>query len=98
MSIFAANQVTAAKLAVDREVEQRQVSQFVGKLEPGANGPDLPWQKRTFLADQRPLVPRRALRSGCWKLGFGHGEVSIQPSHTRHRHLAAARILPRDDE
>jgi hypothetical protein len=72
----------------------RQVAQVVCELEPRANGPDLPWQERAFLADQPPLVPRRTLRSGCWKLDSGHGEVSIQPSHTRHRHRANARILP----
>ena len=74
------NQITAARFAVDREIEQREVAQVVCELEPRSNGPDLPWQERTFLADQPPFVPRRALRSGCWKLDLDMVRSPSSPS------------------
>ena len=76
------------------EAEQRQVAQFVHELEPSTNGPDLPRQEWPFLTDQSALVPWKTLRSGCRKLDSGHGEVSIQPSHTSHWHRADARSVP----
>ena len=90
---FEANKVATAKLAVDSEVEQHEVALIPGEFEPRTNCPDLPWQEWTFLANQSVLIPRWPRRCDYWKLDTGHSEVSIQPSHTRHRHPANLRIL-----
>jgi hypothetical protein len=90
---FQANKITPAKFAVDCKVEQHEVPLIPGEFEPRTNCPDLSWQEWTFLANQSVLIPRRPRRSDYWKLNTGHGEVSIQPSHTRHRHPANQRIL-----
>ena len=87
------DEIAAPELAVDREVEEGDVSQVSRKFETRSDGPDLFWQKRALLADEPALVPWRAYGSRCWELDSGHDEVSIQPSRTRHRHRADAHIL-----
>ena len=59
---FQANKVTTAQLAIDGQVEQRQIPEVSNELKPGTNGPNLLWEQRTFLPDQSTLVPWTALR------------------------------------
>ena len=49
--------ITAAQLAVDRQVEQREITGLVGQLQPGSNGPDMFGLQGWFLASQPSLVP-----------------------------------------
>jgi hypothetical protein len=49
--------ITAAQLAVDRQVEEREIAGLVGQLQPGANGPDMFGLQWWFLASQPSLVP-----------------------------------------
>ena len=55
-----ADEIAAKQLAVDSEVEQRQVPFAVLDLKSDANGLDLFRPKRALLADERALVPRHA--------------------------------------
>jgi hypothetical protein len=50
--------VTAAELAVDREVEERQIAFAVFHLKPGPNGPNLAGPERWLRTNELPLVPR----------------------------------------
>jgi hypothetical protein len=40
---FQSNKIAPAKFAVDREVEQHEVTLFPGEFEPRTNCPDLSW-------------------------------------------------------
>jgi len=51
------NQVTTPKLAVNRQIEQRQVPYFVGQLQPGTNCPYLLRLEGRFGANDTVLVP-----------------------------------------
>src|SRR5271165_6351289 len=55
-----ANEIAAAQLAIDGEIEQRQIARVVLHLKPDTNGPDLFRPQGTLLADEAALVPRRA--------------------------------------
>ena len=61
------HEVTAAKLAIDAQVEQRKIPSAALYLEPDADGPDVLYLKWRLLADKLSLVPRlTAIRSnGC---------------------------------
>jgi len=96
---FEADEVTAAQLAVDRQIEEGQVAKIARDFESCTNGPNLSWQERAFLTDQTAPVPRRRGRPDRRKLDSGHGEVSIHPSHPKHRHRAdAARLSSRTND
>jgi hypothetical protein len=56
-----ADQVAAAQLAVDAEVEQRQVADAARELQRAANGPDILNPQRRLGADQLALVPGRGV-------------------------------------
>ena len=56
--------VAAAELAVDGEVEKRQIAFAVFHLKPGANGPDLAWPQRRLRADELAFVPGLRMRPG----------------------------------
>jgi hypothetical protein len=60
-----ADQVAAAQLAVDAEVEQRQVADATRELQRAANGPDILNPQRRLGADQLALVSGRA----AWRDG-----------------------------
>jgi len=51
------NEIAAAQLAVDSEVEQRQIAFGLLHLKPDPNGPDLLRPERTLLTDKATLVP-----------------------------------------
>ena len=68
-----ADEIAAAKLAVDGEVEQRQIAFAVLDLKSDTNGPDLFRPQGTLLADETAFVPRRTRRIAV-RLDFGgHG-------------------------
>ena len=54
------DQIAAAQLAVDGQVEQGKVAQFAAELEPDPDGPDFLRLQRGFLAAQFAFVPRAA--------------------------------------
>lgn len=54
-----ADKVAAPELAVDGEVEQREIACAVLDLKSDTNGPDLLRPQGTLLADETALVPRR---------------------------------------
>jgi hypothetical protein len=51
------DEITAAQLAVDREVEQSEVTFPAFELKPDPDCPDLLRLERALLADQATLVP-----------------------------------------
>jgi NADPH:quinone reductase-like Zn-dependent oxidoreductase len=55
-----ANEIAAAQLAVDSEIEERQIAFAALHLKPDTNAPDLFRPQGTLLADEPALVPRRA--------------------------------------
>jgi hypothetical protein len=59
------DQVAAAQLAVDAEVEQRQIADAAGQLQCIADGPDMFQPQRRFGADQLAPVPGHAAWRGC---------------------------------
>jgi len=52
------NQIAAAQLAVDGEVEQRKLPGSMIQLQANPNGPDLFQLQRWLLAEQLTFVPR----------------------------------------
>jgi hypothetical protein len=58
-----ADEIAAAKLAVDGEVEHRQIAFAVLDLKSDANGPDLFRPEWTLLANETAFVPCNAQRS-----------------------------------
>ena len=55
-----ANEIASAQLAIDGEIEQRQIAFALLHLKPDTNGPDFFWPQGTLLADEAAFVPRRA--------------------------------------
>src|SRR4030095_11397550 len=53
-----ANQIAAAQLAVNCEIEQCELSGSPGHLQSNSDGPDLFQLQRGLLAEQPALVPR----------------------------------------
>jgi hypothetical protein len=52
-----ADEIAAAELAVDGQVEQGKVTDGMCILEVDTDGPDVLWLERGLLADQLPRVP-----------------------------------------
>jgi hypothetical protein len=52
------NQITGSQLAVERQIEQGQITNPLCDLEPDPNGPDLPSLERRFRSNQLASVPR----------------------------------------
>jgi len=55
---FQGNYITAAKLAVDCDVEKRQVAHTMIQLQSGTYRPNMLWLQRRFLSKQFPFIPR----------------------------------------
>ena len=68
--------VAAAQLAVDREVEHRSVSDPSLAVEPEADGPDLLRFERALCAELPTCVPRPAVFEARIILGMSHSPVS----------------------
>jgi hypothetical protein len=58
-----ADEIAAAQLAVDGEVEHRQIALVVLDLKSDANGPDLFRPQGPLLANETAFVPRDARRT-----------------------------------
>jgi hypothetical protein len=57
------HEIAAAQLAVDRQIEQRELALPIGQLEPNPNCPNVPEFERCFLPDELALVPGIAAAS-----------------------------------
>ena len=64
------NQVAAAQLAVDGEIEQGEFPDSMSQLQPNPDGPDLFQLQRGLLAEQLALVPRY-----CTPFGLDRGRM-----------------------
>jgi hypothetical protein len=62
------HEVASPKLAIDSQIEQREVSTTVGDLKPDANRPYLLEFERRFLTDELAFIPR--LTEGICSSGF----------------------------
>jgi hypothetical protein len=51
------HEIAAAQLAVDRQIEQRELALAIARLEANPYRPNLPEFERRFLPDQLSLVP-----------------------------------------
>jgi hypothetical protein len=58
------DQIAPAQLAVDGEIEQRQLSHLALDLEPGSYGPDMLLPQGRSGSDQFALIPGNPLRGG----------------------------------
>jgi hypothetical protein len=56
------NDIAPSQLAIDCEIEHRQIAGSLLDLQLGPNGPDVPCEQRRFRPDQLSFVPGRALR------------------------------------
>jgi len=90
---FQSDEIAAAKLAVDREVKQRQVPEIARKFKSGTNGPHLFREQRAFLANEPPLVLGPVFWLDCGKLDIGHEKSSTLPSHSTRQHNVDEPIL-----
>jgi hypothetical protein len=88
-----ADKITATQFAVDCKIEQSQIPEIAREFEPGADGPDLLWQQRAFLANQPTFIPGYALRFDGGEVDSGHELSSIRPSHSWRRHHVDPVIL-----
>jgi hypothetical protein len=55
------DQVARSQLAIDGQIEQRQVSAVVGKLQSNPDSPDVLELERCLLTDELAFVPRFAV-------------------------------------
>jgi hypothetical protein len=77
---FKTNEVAAPQLAVDGEIEHREITFAVLQLEPHPDRPHVLRLQRALLTDQASLVPRlAALRQGYW-VCHEDGRVRSDPS------------------
>jgi hypothetical protein len=58
------DEIAAAQLTVDGEIEQSQVSWTVGQLQTDPDGPDLRQLERALWTNESPLIPRDVV-CGC---------------------------------
>jgi hypothetical protein len=71
-----ADEIAAAQLAINGEVEHRQIAFAALHLKPDTNGPDLFRPKGTLLANETAFVPCDARRSYVGLDFGGHGSTS----------------------
>jgi hypothetical protein len=77
-----ADEIATAKLAVDGEIEHRQIAFAALDLKSDTNGPDFFWSERALLSDKTALVPRR-MRMIAFRLDFsGHGRALLPTAPT----------------
>jgi len=63
---FHLHKVTAAQLAVDRHIEQREVAMVFSQFKSNTDCPDMFWLQRPFLANDAALVPGGAKCANGW--------------------------------
>jgi len=94
--------VTAAKLAVDRQVEQREVASAAFDLELRSDRPDLFWSQRWLCPRQlAPLFQgtrlggvRVAIASSCMVILLGDGHRGGWDCRLKHWYQVGFRITP----
>jgi hypothetical protein len=70
---FESDDIATTQLAVDGEIEQRQVALAVSHLKLGADRPDVFWPQRRLGSGQLALVPRDTLgRNWGWIFAVLH--------------------------
>jgi hypothetical protein len=74
-----ADQVAAAQLAVDTQIEQGELAYPTRHLEPDAKDPDVLELERCLLPDDLALVPWLAMSSSI--VGFHDGPPSVWRHH-----------------
>lgn len=84
------DQVATAQLAVDCDVEQRDIAQVPCEFEPRTDCPDLFRQQRAFLSDEEAFVPGSVFRGDGGKLDSWNNMPSNPPPEPRHQHCADA--------
>src|SRR5690348_5511040 len=91
------DQSAAAQLAVDRDVEQREIAAMVFELKPDPDCPDLLRLERTLLADQPTLVPRCFVKAdNGWDRRQHRRLIDFQPPPPNaRRQPAAEQISPK---
>jgi len=87
------HEIAASEFAVNREVEEAEITGVARKFDASTYRPDLLRPKRALLADESALVPwdRPGRRYG--KVEIGHVEASIRPSLPMHRNRVGRLIL-----
>jgi hypothetical protein len=73
---FNGDEIAGAQFAIDRQIEQGEVSWFARHFESDTDRPDLLWFQRSF------LTPKLAISALAISLGFDlyrHGCVSCRP-------------------
>src|SRR5919106_2908501 len=80
-----AHHVAPAQLAIDREIEERQVPGAPCELQPRPNGPDVLRLERWLRSDQLTLVPGSASgRDGAGLVGGLHGPSPVLSEKAEH--------------
>jgi hypothetical protein len=77
------HQITGAQLAVDAEVEQRQLPGSVRQLQADPDGPDFLRLQRGLLTDELALVPGRACVCGWFVHSMMDLHALSRPAWTR---------------
>jgi hypothetical protein len=70
---FHLHQVATPKLAIDRQIEKRPISQAAALIEVKADFPDLLWFQSPFCTHDPPGIPYRALGGGEFSFRRLHG-------------------------
>jgi hypothetical protein len=80
-----AHHVAPAQLAVDREIEEREVPRAPSELQARPNGPDVLRLERWLRSDQLTLVPGPALRrDGAGLIDGLHGPSPVSSEKAEH--------------
>jgi hypothetical protein len=88
------NEVATPKLAVDGEIEQRQLSHLSLKLEPGSYGPDMLLPQGRSGSNQPVFVPGVPLRAGrSWNFVLLHGRIPPLLTVNDHARLACMSVF-----
>ena len=77
---FNLNDVAAAKLAIDGQIEKRAVSKAPVLIQKKADRPNVARFQRSFGADQAARIPRPPLAGGGIKIGNSHNETCARVS------------------
>jgi hypothetical protein len=81
-----ADEVAPAEFAVDREIEEREIAEIAGKLEPDADGPDVFRQEWALLPEDAAPIPWRLWRDDGGEMDSGHdGSPSALPCPASNR-------------
>jgi hypothetical protein len=94
------NEITTTQLAVDGQIEHRQIAHTLCKLQIGPNCPDVTWSQWRFGAGDLALIPRRSrmrprqLMTRGWCRPWSVSLVERPPRHAG-AHCSSAIPVPR---